>query len=106
MQNVDVGKDAFRAWLEANRTAIVGYRSSPSACAYAKFLVDRAGAYTASVGVARYVVTRLPLGMGGPIDSKVEVTPPWLTKFIARFDAGGKESQVTGEEALKFLEAA
>lgn len=102
MQMGDTSEAAFRAWLEAKKNEVVGYRCTPSACAFAKFLVEQ-GAYTASVGCDRYVVTRMPLGVGGPIDSKVEHTPRWLSDFIAKFDNGGRESEVRGEEALTYL---
>lgn len=99
----DISEPAFKAWLLKNAYEVVGNRSDPNRCAYARFLMYQ-GYVRPCVGVSGFTYLE-SVSVQGPR----ETTPVWLRSFIVKFDAVGVEyigSAVTGAEALKYLEVA
>lgn len=97
---IDTSEKAFRAWLVKNAFVTVGRRQRPDDCAYARYLQDQ-GALSARVGASGHVIIgRNRHGMY----SDQYPNPTWLQRFVAHFDTGGRDPEVTGAEALTYLE--
>lgn len=95
-REVHIEPDAFREWLEARRTTIVGISCDDSCCPLSEYLTEQ--------NHIRYYVGDDACGVA--LDRNFYQLPAWASAFVHRIDAivEYQELPVTGEQALEVYE--